>query len=186
MIRCEVRQLEPSVEYGARKKIVVYVSSSQIAGSTSSTYLKVTELLALLGTRPDVDFLLFTDYGIRETPSNVIVRPFDNEQLPREVSKCYGVITTAGHTLLAEITYFRKPILALPMDTFEQISNAKSIESAGIGLSAGILTSELLNEFISNVPRFQEAYDNLGACGRLETGDGTLMLAETLERKYGL
>ncbi len=186
IIRPNVRQPATPTVKRARRKIVVYLSPGKPTGSTSAGIQTSMELTALFRSRCDCDFVIFTDSCTLSVSSNVSVRPFDGDGLPCELRTCDGVIATAGHTLLSEIVHFKKPVLAIPVDTFEQTYNARSVEATGIGLVTTVVTPELLNRFVTGLPSFREAYEKQCARGSIVTGNGIEVLTESLRVRYGL
>ena len=71
---------------------------------------------------------------------NLEFRAPGNSAFIRDLAACRALLSTAGNQLIGEAIYFRKPILALPEDVFEQQLNARMVERMGIG-QRGRLTS---------------------------------------------
>lgn len=66
------------------------------------------------------------------------------------LSRCYGIISTAGHTLLSEAMYLNIPVYAMPLALYEQQLNAEMIGNNKFGINNSNLTLDKLDEFISN------------------------------------
>jgi uncharacterized protein (TIGR00661 family) len=186
VIRASIRRSSEVNGNHFRRKIVVYLSPGKPTGAASAGIQTATELADIFASQSDLDFVIFSDRAGPSPASNVSIRPFDNDELPRELCTCDAVIATAGHTLLSEIVHLQKPVLAVPVDTFEQTYNARSIEMAGIGRAATVITADRLSQFVSEIPVFQHAYREQCARGFIDTRNGSLVLTEILCLKYGL
>lgn len=68
---------------------------------------------------------------------------------------CSGVISTAGHTLLAEAMYLGIPVYAIPLSVYEQQMNAEVIGVNEFGVRSETINERALNDFISNLDRFR-------------------------------
>lgn len=88
----------------------------------------------------------------------------------RDLAGCQALLSTAGNQLVGEAMHFRKPILALPEDAFEQRLNAHMIERMGIGLRARrhSLTLGEVDHFLGRCDEFRARMTKLGSDGRLD------------------
>lgn len=82
-------------------------------------------------------------------PNNIFLYPHGSEQFEKLLTKCSGVISTAGHNLLGECMYLNIPVYAMPIDLYEQQLNAKIINDFYYGINYPLLEIEKINEFIS-------------------------------------
>jgi UDP-N-acetylglucosamine:LPS N-acetylglucosamine transferase len=83
---------------------------------------------------------------------------------------------------MSEAVYLHKPLLTIPVEgQFEQVINALYLEKLGYGMFTKQLTQQALSEFLSRVPKCQEALK-----GYTQDGNVKLLTAlrEQLERAY--
>ena len=65
---------------------------------------------------------------------NVTFRKPDEHRILEDLSTCAYAVTNAGHNLLSEAFYFRKPVLCFPIhNQFEQYLNAYYVRELGYG-----------------------------------------------------
>jgi uncharacterized protein (TIGR00661 family) len=90
-------------------------------------------------------------YGARDAltadveDGNLLYRPFSNEVFIDDLRTCRGVVASAGFSLMSEVVYLRKPMLALPLaGQFEQEMNARYLERLGYGTAAAALVEPSL------------------------------------------
>ncbi|HSX32849.1 MAG TPA: glycosyltransferase family protein [Candidatus Saccharimonadales bacterium] len=114
-------------------------------------------LMAVLGRQRDTVFHVFLSKTARlqtEVPKNVRLYQHGGKEFKLLLETCAGVIATAGHSLLSEAMYLGVPVLALPLPLYEQQMNAEIIQQGQFGLSADLLTPDVLQEFITNLARY--------------------------------
>ena len=106
---------------------------------------------------------------------NLVYRPFSNEGFVEDLRRCRGVVASAGHSLMSEAVYLRKPMLALPLaGQFEQQMNARYLERMGYGTAAAAVDHESLGRFLEREDVHRRAlagYDqdrNVEALGTIE------------------
>ncbi len=98
-----------------------------------------TASLDLALRRLDLPVVIYgTPY--RGRTDNLEFRPAGNAGFIRDLAGCRAVLSTAGNQLIGECIYFRKPILALPENVFEQQLNAHMVVQMGIGQRARLTT----------------------------------------------
>jgi uncharacterized protein (TIGR00661 family) len=120
-------------------------------------------------------------YGARddltadEADDNLLYRPFANELFVEDVRTCRGVVASAGYSLMSEVVYLRKPMLALPLaGQFEQEMNARYLERLGYGAAAASLDGAALERFLERESGHSEAlarYEQDGNTEALEAVD---------------
>ena len=120
-------------------------------------------------------------YGARdgltedEEEGNLRYRPFANEQFVDDLRTCRGVVASAGFSLMSEVVYLRKPMLALPLaGQFEQEMNARYLERLGYGTAADVLDEAALGRFLQREDDHAQAlagYDQVGNDEALEAVD---------------
>jgi uncharacterized protein (TIGR00661 family) len=120
-------------------------------------------------------------YGARdgltadEKDGNLVYRPFANERFVDDLRTCRGVVASAGFSLMSEVVYLRKPMLALPLaGQFEQEMNARYVERLGYGVASTALDEVALERFLDRESEHAEAlagYEQDGNTEALETVD---------------
>ena len=133
---------------------------------TSDTFAALPALLQQLD-RPSIVYGLTPPDGAPSHAGNLTYRPFSEPQFIADLAAAAGVITSAGFTLLGEALHLKKPILATPvLGQFEQLLNARYLESLGFGTYDTHLGLDTLNHFLDRLPEFGEnlldypAHDN--------------------------
>jgi uncharacterized protein (TIGR00661 family) len=115
-------------------------------------------------------------YGARdgltadEEDGNLRYRPFANDAFVDDLRTCRGVVASAGYSLMSEVVYLRKPMLALPLaGQFEQEMNARYLERLGYGTAAAVLDEASLERFLEQLPAHAEALAGYEQDGNAET-----------------
>jgi uncharacterized protein (TIGR00661 family) len=146
---------------------------------TNTTNTELPEILKRSGRECRV-------YGLRRdlkepvSDGDLTYKPFSEKGFIDDLRTSAGVIASAGFTLMGEAVYLRRPMLAEPVGKqFEQILNARYLESEGYGLSAEPLTEPRLQEFLSRLPEFESKLANYSQ-------DGNSELLTRLESALGL
>jgi uncharacterized protein (TIGR00661 family) len=126
-------------------------------------------------------------YGARdgltadEEEGNLLYRPFSNDVFVDDLRTARGVVASAGFSLMSEVVYLRKPMLALPLaGQFEQRMNARYLERLGFGAAATTLDEASLSRFLEGEARYAEAlagYEQDGNDETLETIDRAIHAA---------
>lgn len=110
-----------------------------------------------------------------EEDGNLLYRPFANEVFVEDLRTCRGVVASAGFSLMSEVVYLHKPMLALPLaGQFEQEMNARYLERLGYGVAAASLDEASLERFLDGESDHAEAlagYEQDGNTETLETVD---------------
>ncbi len=118
-------------------------------------------LLAVLRTRPTYQFHVFLPAVAAKTmprqPDNVHLYSHGDAAMERELGRCSGIISTAGHSLLSEAMYLGIPVYAMPLPLYEQHMNAYVIGAHGFGMNKPRLTAAWLKQFLDDLPMFQAA-----------------------------
>ena len=88
---------------------------------------------------------------------NLRFRPFSESGFIDDLRSAYGVLASAGFTLMGEAVYLHRPLLALPLrKQLEQIVNGRYLAAEGYGMSVeDELDGEQLGAFLERVPDFQ-------------------------------
>jgi uncharacterized protein (TIGR00661 family) len=148
------------------------------AGPHLLVYGRISESLSAALRASGVPCLV---YGARdgltedEEDGNLRYRPFANEQFVDDLRTCRGVVASAGFSLMSEVVYLRKPMLALPLaGQFEQEMNARYLERLGYGTAAKALDEAALERFLQREDDHAQAlagYDQVGNDEALEAVD---------------
>ena len=111
--------------------------------------------------RADVPCLV---YGARdgltrdEREDNLVFRPFSNQAFVDDLRSCRGVVASAGFSLMSEVVYLRKPMLAVPLaHQFEQELNARYLDRLGYGMRADTVDASALERFLGAMDEHAEA-----------------------------
>jgi uncharacterized protein (TIGR00661 family) len=103
-------------------------------------------------------------YGSGERPAaddgdgTLRYRPFATDAFVDDLRTSRGVVASAGFSLMSEVVYLRKPMLALPLaGQFEQEMNARYLERLGYGSAAATLDEASLQRFIGRLDAHSEA-----------------------------
>ena len=127
-------------------------------------------------------------YGMRreitadQVEGNLTYRPFSEKGFIDDLRTARAVVAGGGYTLMSEAVYLHKPMLSLPVEgQFEQVLNALYLEKLGYGMYAKALDGEVLAQFLSRVPKCQEALK-----GYSQDGNKKLIAAldEQLEKAF--
>jgi len=109
--------------------------------------------------------------------------PFSEQGFVDDLRTARGVVASGGFTLMGEAVYLRRPMLAEPVGKqFEQILNARYLESLGYGMSAEEITEQQLGEFLERIPDFERNLAGYSQDGNREVMNA---LDEALEASRG-
>ena len=123
---------------------------------TSETFESLPRILKKL-ERPVYVYGLRRDLEQDVVEGNLTFRPFSTTQFVDDLASCAGVIASAGFTLLGEAVHLGKPVLATPVrKQFEQLLNARYIESLGYGMMDSELDLATLELFERRLPEFRQ------------------------------
>src|SRR5256885_9903175 len=82
--------------------------------------------------------------------------PFSEQGFIDDLRPARAVVAAGGYTLWGGAVSLHKPMLSEPVGKqFEQVLNARYLESLGYGLSAERFSAERLGEFLDGLPRFE-------------------------------
>ncbi len=141
--------LRPGILQAERREgehILVYQTSSSFTGL-------IPALQRMTGHE-------FKVYGLNreETLGNVQLYKFSEAGFIDHLASCRAVIAGGGFSLMGEAVFLRKPMLSVPVGgQFEQILNAHYLQQLGYGEWWETLDEDLIQHFLKNVPRYQEA-----------------------------
>jgi len=120
-------------------------------------------------------------YGARDDletdqeDGNLVFRPFSNEAFVEDLRTCRGVVASAGFSLMSEVVYLRKPMLAVPLaHQFEQEMNARYLARLGYGMRADKVDGPALERFLAGERDHAESlagYEQEGNTEALEAVD---------------
>jgi uncharacterized protein (TIGR00661 family) len=103
-------------------------------------------------------------YGLKrylsadEVDGNLRYRPFSEDGFIEDLRTARGVVAGGGFTLMSECVGLRRPMLSVPVGgQFEQVMNARYLESMGYGLARDTLGPEAVDDFLAGLPAFAAA-----------------------------
>jgi len=103
-------------------------------------------------------------YGYRrdltapERDGSITYHPFDETRFVEDLASARAVVAGGGFTLLSEAVYLGKPILSIPLGgQFEQVMNARYVETLGFGTVADRATPAAVADFVRSADRYAEA-----------------------------
>jgi predicted glycosyltransferase len=80
---------------------------------------------------------------------NCIFRPHSSEGFLDDLAGAYGIVASAGASLIGECMHLRKPMLLLPVaGQYEQLVNARYAQKLGLGMSTRRLDADALGRFL--------------------------------------
>lgn len=171
------------LELANRKKaissnIVVYFSKY----IDQSIQQSLEEVVSIFNKFPKYNFRIFSsekktsDINIG---TNVQILENSRESFVKELVSADGVISTAGHTLIAESFYCNIPVFVIPLPTFDQHYCGKFISDNKLGITSYTITEENLSNFLSNIDVYKS---NIINCENLiSKTDSLKYIADKLE-----
>lgn len=160
------------------KTILVYFSKY----INISIEQKMEEIIKIFNQFPKYKFIIFSTEHFEkeyEKGKNVIIQKNDRDNFVNELKKACCVISTAGHTLISEALYCGIPTFVIPLPTFDQNYCGKFLKENKIGYSSDKITTENLNEFITNIDVYK---NNMQNCTNLvKKMDSLKYLVEKIE-----
>jgi uncharacterized protein (TIGR00661 family) len=125
-------------------------------------------------------------YGVKrdlkedQRDGKLLYRPFSEQGFIDDLRTARGVVASGGFTLMGEAVYLHRPMLSEPVaKQFEQILNARYLESEGYGLHAEEITPQKLAEFLERLPEFEKSLSRYSQDGNK---DLLTKLEEVLQR----
>ncbi len=104
--------------------------------------------------------------NVKTISPNVRFYSFSHERFIISLRNSHAVISTAGHTLLAELIALKLPTFAIPLDTYDQHYCAHIIENFGFGMQNRLITKENLELFFDNNKRYKQTLaEGVGCLG---------------------
>jgi len=85
--------------------------------------------------------------------------PNPQEDFEKALAECNGVVSSAGHQIIAEALALGKPLLVLPQQgQYEQILNARMLENLGKGKTSSLKAlQEDLPKFLEDLPQMRQS-----------------------------
>ncbi|MEK7107136.1 MAG: glycosyltransferase family protein, partial [Patescibacteria group bacterium] len=141
-------------------KVLVYLSPY---GKGDARYASV---IRILNGFPEYRFYVYSsvDFPVSMRRPNVILNRISNG-FQNDIRDCGCIISTAGHQLISEAIQMEKPVLLLPLNTFEQHTNARMAVAYRLGATFRPTTRDTLRSFMthletyrSNIRRFKRIH----------------------------
>ncbi|HZY03763.1 MAG TPA: MJ1255/VC2487 family glycosyltransferase [Anaeromyxobacteraceae bacterium] len=124
---------------------------------TSASYARLLEVLRRSGVECRV-------YGVRrgireeQVEGNLRFRPFSEAGFVEDLRRARGVLSNGGFTLMGEAVSLHKPMLSVPVKKqFEQVLNARYLDSLGYGMAADEVTPAVLGRFLERLPELSRS-----------------------------
>ena len=77
--------------------------------------------------------------------------------LPFQFYLCSCIISTAGHQLISEAIMLEKPLLLMPLPTYEQNYNCQEVVNGGMGKRMSAVLPEEIQEFTNHLATYAKA-----------------------------
>ncbi len=147
IIRREVIEIAKEKEDG--DFILIYQTSKSL----------IEKINELTKSFPEVKFV---SYGLDlEERKNLKKENFSRENFLKDLSKCKGVITNGGFTLISESIYLKKPIFSVPIKgQYEQRVNSFLVEKMGYGKSSLDFSTNDFKIFLRNIEDYKKNLEN--------------------------
>ncbi len=147
IIRREVIEIAKKKEDG--DFILIYQTSKSL----------IEKINELTKSFPEVKFV---SYGLDlEERKNLKKENFSRENFLEDLSKCKGVITNGGFTLISESIYLKKPIFSVPIKgQYEQRVNSFLVEKMGYGKSSLDFSTNDFKIFLRNIEDYKKNLEN--------------------------
>lgn len=143
IIRKEVIEVAKEKEDG--DFILIYQTSKSM----------VEQINKIVWTFPDVKFVSF---GLElDDSKNLKKEGFSKDGFLKALSKCKGVITNGGFSLITEAIYLKKPIFTVPIKgQYEQRVISFLVEKMGYGLSSLNFSIDDFKKFLNNLDEYKK------------------------------
>lgn len=186
IIRPEIRRYDwrtPSRQ--PQDEIIVYLSRYPAVRDRDRQPLR--EFISVFHRYTKHRFVVYVHDDVEPTQiENVSIEAFHTESFPSRFAASAALITTAGDGILAEAMYLRKPVLVVPMKTYEQNYNASEVAIHGCGMACQELTSDSLSAFMNGMTEYSERIARIADSDVVYQGDGFQEMIRLLERKFGI
>jgi uncharacterized protein (TIGR00661 family) len=114
----------------------------------------IEAIISYAENHPKILFEVFLHKKIENLPSNVRLNPISSTVFLQKMSKCRGIISTAGFESVCEAMYLNKPAMLVPIRKhYEQHCNAMDAQRAGGGLFSETINVDLFLEYLENAPQ---------------------------------
>ncbi len=139
LLREKVKNLEPIRE----QFILIYLAYHEL----------LEEVIQWHNKHPMVNIHCFTDkpgiVGVEKLTDNFSLHAIDEDQFIDHLSRCNGLVTTAGFESVSEAMYLDKSVMMVPIKNhFEQYCNSRDAQKAEAGIAADSYDIQLLLNYI--------------------------------------
>ena len=153
--------LAPPVVRSVCEQFIPSQQDHVLAYFTDSTPGIHQRLIEVLGAFEQQRFVVYgfnRDLQIR----NCTFKSHSREGFLRDLSTSRGAMATAGFSMISECLYYNKPLLVLPVHKqFEQMTNARYVESLGIGHRTRQLNRAAVADFLDSLHRPRELSEEI-------------------------
>jgi uncharacterized protein (TIGR00661 family) len=182
LIRSELLTTTPEEAGDGSEEVIVYLSSHPAIkeGENKSVRSIVTTLQKFATSR----FRIYVNSPECGTVGNVKLQTFDAASFPDHLRKAKAIISNAGDGIISEAIHLEKPILTIPLSSYEQAYNASVVSRIGLGRSQDNFSEEAVATFLANLEYFREKLKKAKNNGMLQPGDGLQSVMSRLESQF--
>jgi uncharacterized protein (TIGR00661 family) len=104
----------------------------------------------------------FKAYGTGKSgvDGNVDCRPFSETGFIDDLRTARCVVAGGGYSLMGEAVHLHVPMLSIPIaGQYEQELNARYLQQLGYGRHGGVLTADVVDDFVLHAPNMQDALE---------------------------
>lgn len=142
-----LRRIQP--KKSIQEKILIYISpyckSRQV----------IDDLINAVSVLP-FQFYLYSGFSGTTVYKNIHFRSFGDGFLD-DMADCSCIISTAGHQLISEAIMLEKPLLLMPLPTYEQNYNCQEVVNGGMGKRMSAVLPEEIQEFTNHLATYAKA-----------------------------
>ncbi len=133
--------------------------------NTILVYLGFEDPTKVINTLTPIDthqFIFYGEFDTAVTKGNIQLKPLSREGFKADLSRVNGVICNAGFELVSEALELGKKVLVKPLKgQMEQLSNAKALESLGLGKSMKTLDTRTIQQWLLEQPNVRILYPDV-------------------------
>lgn len=140
-------------------------SSDPVEEKSILVYLGFEDPEKVINTLSPIEshqFIFYGEFPAPVTKGNIQLKPLSREGFKSDLSRANGVICNAGFELVSEALELGKKVLVKPLKgQMEQLSNAKALESLGLGKSMNTLDTNIIQNWLTEQPNVKILYPNV-------------------------
>ncbi len=146
-------------------------------------------VISMLSKIGHTQFLFYGAFDGTKTVGNVTLNPISRDKFQQDLAACNGVICNAGFELSSESLNLGKKLLVKPLHgQMEQLSNGLALSQLKLGMSAHVLSVDIIEKWLAEFQPTQVRYPDVGKAivewilsgNYLKPSEGPETLAKTL------